>query len=107
MAKKILDVIHETAKGLYDSGVVNATTMRKFDALCLEPIEDMSKTHIKQIRLRENVSQPVFAEYLNVSPSTVKKWENGEKHPIGASLRLLQMVEINGLEIFECIQRQG
>lgn len=105
MAKKILDAVHETAKGLYDAGLVDATTMRKFDALCLEPIEEMSKTHIKQIRLRENVSQPVFAEYLNVSPSTVKKWENGEKHPNGASLRLLQMIDKNGLKIFQCIQR--
>lgn len=104
MGKSILDTVHESAIGLYDIGIVNAKTMREFDALCLEPAEPMSKTHIKKIRLSEEVSQPVFAEYLNVSPSTVKKWENGQKHPNGASLRLLQLVEKQGLGVFDCVR---
>lgn len=80
--------------------------MRKFDAQCLEPAKKLSKAEIKKIRLMVKVSQPVFAEYLNVSPNTVKKWESGEKHPKGASLRLLQLIKYDGLEIFKNIQAQ-
>lgn len=103
---RILKTVHEAAKGLYKSGLIDATTMRKFDAQCLEPAKKMSKLEIKKIRLKVKVSQPVFAEYLNVSSATVKKWESGEKHPNGASLRLLQLVKHDGLDIFRNIQAQ-
>jgi putative transcriptional regulator len=39
----------------------------------------------------------VFANYLNVTSSLVSKWERGEKRPAGASLKLLSLVEKNGL----------
>jgi predicted XRE-type DNA-binding protein len=35
----ILEAVHETAKGLYDSGVMNHATMQKFDRLCLSPLK--------------------------------------------------------------------
>jgi len=40
----------------------------------------------------------VFAACLNISASTVKKWETGEKHPNGASLKLLNLVAKKGLD---------
>ncbi|EWH11737.1 DNA-binding protein [Catenovulum agarivorans DS-2] len=39
MSNNILDVMHETAKGLADAGVMDVQTMRKFDALCLPEVE--------------------------------------------------------------------
>ena len=54
---------------------------------------------IKLLRERSNVSQPVFARYLNTSASTVKQWESGEKHPSGMALKLLSIVQKHGLEI--------
>jgi putative transcriptional regulator len=41
----------------------------------------------------------VFAAILNVSVSTVQKWETGEKKPGGASLKLLNLVRRKGIEI--------
>ena len=99
MKKSINDVIHESAKGLYDAGLMDAETMHTFDALCLSPVRDLSPSKIKRIRLHEKISQSVFAKYLNISPSTVKKWETGEKHPNGAALKLLNLVEKMGIEI--------
>lgn len=99
MKKSILEVVHESAKGLYDVGLVDAETMHSFDAKCLPPIKKLSPKQIKQIRLREKVSQPVFAQYLNASSSTIKKWETGEKHPTGPALRLLTLVAVKGLGI--------
>ncbi|MCX7186969.1 MAG: helix-turn-helix domain-containing protein [Methylophilales bacterium] len=40
-----------------------------------------------------------FAGYLNVSKSTVEKWESGDKHPTGAALRLLSVVSRHGLKV--------
>jgi putative transcriptional regulator len=70
MADTILSVVHETAQGLHDAGVMDAKTMREFDALCLPPVKVYSAEQIKRIRLRTRASQAVFAAYLNTSPST-------------------------------------
>ncbi len=93
----IMDAVHETAKDLHDVGVMDEMTMHKFDALCLPPVKNYTSAEIKQIRARQRVSQPVFAAYLNVSKSTVAHWEQGEKKPRGASLKLLELVERKGL----------
>lgn len=42
MDKSILEVVHESAKGLYDTGIVDATTMHEFDALCLMPVGNLT-----------------------------------------------------------------
>jgi putative transcriptional regulator len=99
MAKRILETVHETARGLHEAGVMNTRTMREFDALCLQPVKTLSAAQIKRLRTRLRVSQAVFAAYLNTSPSTVQKWERGEKKPNGPSLKLLNLVERKGLEV--------
>jgi putative transcriptional regulator len=99
MKKSIAEVVHQSAKSLFDMGLVDAKTMHTFDALCLPSVKKLSPHEIKSIRLREKVSQPVFAEYLNASASTVKKWETGEKHPTGPALKLLNLVAKRGLKV--------
>jgi len=99
MSKKTLETVHETAKGLHDAGVMDATTMREFDALCLPPIKVYSAAQIKRLRLKYKASQAVFAAYLNTSKSTVQKWEQGQKKPNGPSLKLLNLVDEKGLEM--------
>lgn len=98
MAKKILDAVHQTAKGLRKAGTMDAKTMREFDVLCLPPVKEYSATQIKRLRTRNKASQAVFAAYLNTSPSTVQKWEQGQKKPNGPSLKLLNLVAQKGLE---------
>lgn len=96
--KIILETVHETAKGLHKAGVMDTTTMREFDALCLPPVKSYTANQIKKLRLRYKASQAVFAAYLNTSPSTVQKWEQGQKKPNGPSLKLLNVVDQKGLE---------
>jgi putative transcriptional regulator len=98
MDNKLIDVIHETAKGFTDAGVMDVQTMREFDALCLPEVERYDAAHIKAIRENACVSQSVFAAYLNTSPSTVRSWEQGGKSPQGTSLKLLNLVAHKGLE---------
>jgi putative transcriptional regulator len=89
--------VHETMKALHAVGAVDKQTMRHFDDACLTPIRPLKPKEIKAIREREHVSQTVFANYLNVTSSLVSKWERGEKRPSGTSLKLLSLVEKNGL----------
>jgi len=89
--------IHETMEALHNVGAIDKQTMRRFDAACLTPIRPLKPKQIKAIREREHVSQSVFASYLNVTSSLVSKWERGERRPSGASLKLLSLVEKNGL----------
>lgn len=48
---------------------------------------------VRRIRHRLKLSQPVFARLLNVSPETVKAWEQGKRVPDGAAVRLLEVAE--------------
>ena len=92
-----LAAAHEAALGLAEAGLLSKRTMRAFDEMCLTPVEEMTPADIRALRLRENASQAVFARYLNVTTSLVSQWERGEKRPQGASLKLLTLVEKNGL----------
>jgi len=99
MKKSILEVVHESAKDMYSVGAIDAITMKNYDALCLPVVKKLSALEIKKIRLREKLSQPVFALLLNTSVSTVKQWEQGDKRPSGIALKLLNLVAKSGTGI--------
>ena len=99
MTKSILETVRETAQDLAQAGTMDVATLREFDALCLPPVKEYTAAQIKRIRLANKASQGVFAAYLNTSPSTVQKWEQGKKKPNGPSRKLLNMVERKGLAI--------
>ena len=99
MTSRLLKTIQETARDLADGGLIDAQTMREFDASCLPPVKDYTAKQIKTLRLRCRASQAVFAAYLNTSASTVQKWERGDKHPNGPSLKLLNLVARKGLDV--------
>lgn len=102
MDKSILETVHESMQDMHDAGVVDKQTMRKFDALCLPKVTEYSAAQIKKIRLNNNLSQPVFAAYLNTAVETVRKWEAGahtRKRPNGAAMKLISMVDTYGIEI--------
>ena len=89
--------IHETISDYYAAGVIDKQTMREFDESCLTPVHEFTAEEIQALRKREQVSQAVFARYLNVSKDAVSQWERGEKRPAGSSLKLLALIERKGL----------
>ena len=95
---RILDAVHETASDLRRLGFIDKRKMRKFDALCLDPVPAYDSEKIRALRDHLQLSQSVLAAVLNTSLSTVRKWEIGEKHPSGPSLKLLNLLERKGLE---------
>lgn len=92
------EAIHSSVVALHEVGAIDKTTMREFDESCLTALPEIDPAHIKQIRERNHVSQPVFARYLNTSESTVQKWEAGAKRPSGMALKLLHVVDKLGIE---------
>src|SRR6267378_1099674 len=96
-SSRLVASIHETAEGLHSAGVMHKRTMREFDDLCLTTVRPLKPREIRALRLREGASQAVFARYLNVTTGLVSQWERGEKHPQGASLKLLALVTKSGL----------
>lgn len=68
-----------------------AVTAREVEA---EPAPELDAADVRKIRQDLEISQPVFAAVLNVSPETVKSWEQGKAPPGGAAARLLQIVQL-------------
>jgi putative transcriptional regulator len=89
--------IHDMVEAFHDIGAIDKQTLRDFDEACLTPVQILAPDEIKAIRLREHISQPVFARYLNVSKNLVSDWERGVKRPGGPALRLLTVIQKKGL----------
>jgi putative transcriptional regulator len=98
MRKSIAKSITSTVKDLNKSGLADDITMRNIENLCLPDIHEYSPEKIVSIRKKFKLSQAALASIFNISPSTVQKWEQGNKKPTGASQKLLDLMERKGLE---------
>jgi putative transcriptional regulator len=96
---KVQETISEMANDFYVVGAIDKVTLRKFDIKSLPSVPNYSAKQISSIRHKVGLSQAVFAAYLNVSDRAVKKWEQGESKPSGATLKLLSIVERKGIEV--------
>lgn len=95
---RIFDEMHETVRRLRGAGLISKRRMGEFEALCHLDVHEIPPQKIKALREKAHVSQAVFAAVLNISLSTVQKWEVGDKKPSGPSLKLLNLIERKGLE---------
>lgn len=89
----------EGMQALKRIGVTDGATMREFEKELLGPPPQFSPKEIVKLRESYDLSQAVFAVFLNVSASTVQKWEQGQKEPGAAVCRLLQVVKEYGLGV--------
>ena len=94
----IAEAVHEGVSGLHKLGLVDKTTMREFDVRCLTSVEPLTAKDIQRLRKKAGVSQAVFARCLNVTTTYVSQIERGEKHPRGATLKLLSLIQKKGLD---------
>ena len=93
--KSLTEVLLETAQ---DIGV-SKVTMRELESLALPEIKPMTPEEIRALREEAKLSQGIWSKLLNVGASTVKKWERGESKPDGASMKLLNLVQNNGVKV--------
>ena len=94
----IIESLRNDLSTLHKAGAVSKVTMRKFDTLCPPPVREFAATDIKHLRESLKFSQPVFALHLHTSASTVRKWEQGQTHPTGPALKLLNIIADKGLQ---------
>lgn len=58
-------------------------------------IQPYTAEMVRDVRRLLNVSQALFARFMNVSVSAVQKWERGAKSPDGAASRLMDEIRHN------------
>ena len=59
---------------------------------------DLSPAEIRTLRERANMSQAVFARFLNVTTDYVSQLERGAKRPTGPALALLNIIKRKGIQ---------
>jgi putative transcriptional regulator len=52
---------------------------------------EVGAAELTKLRLASGMSQAVFARLLNVSTKTIQSWEQGQRKPSQAALRLIQV----------------
>ena len=61
----------------------------------IDPVEEFDKEQIHEIRIKAQMTQRTFADYLGVSVKTVEAWERGRTHPTGPAFRLITLLAQN------------
>ena len=95
---RIIQEMQASMSGLDRALKVSKKNMGQFTEFSNLNVSSMTPSQIKALREKSSISQAVLAAVLNTSLSTVQKWEIGEKHPSGSSLKLLHLLERKGLE---------
>ncbi|WP_417914039.1 helix-turn-helix domain-containing protein [Candidatus Electronema sp. JM] len=77
---------------------------KKFWQVCrqrislLLDVQEYSPAQIVSLRKKFKLSQAALASIFNISLSTVRKWEQGQKKPAGASRKLLDLMDRKGID---------
>lgn len=50
---------------------------------------------IKEVRTKTGLSQTQFAQKLNISPKTLRNWEQGIRTPTGPAMTLIKLLDKN------------
>ncbi|MDM8525406.1 helix-turn-helix domain-containing protein [Desulfococcaceae bacterium HSG8] len=94
MRDSVRKAIGETMQDMVSSGLKSSFTKEELDSLGVGiPEIRLTQEQIRSIRKGMNVSKTVFAKMLNVSPSSVRQWEQGKRRPRGSALVLLELLE--------------
>jgi len=103
MAKKVKVNVFDDLRGSLQDAVAFERGER-IDLRVVElpdPPRKLRARDIRNIRQSMNVTQVVFATYLNVSPNTVRSWEQGTRRPQGAERKLLAILRKNPKALLE------
>ena len=83
----------------YASGKGTARTV----TYIIEPVIELNKDQIREIRMNAKMTQRVFADYLGVSVKTVEAWERGRTHPTGPAYRLMSFLAQDSVQVLPFI----
>lgn len=89
--------INDIARGLHKAEMIELKTLRDLEDDELPVLNEYTGEEIQALRKKQKLSQAVFAKYLNISPATIRSLEQGKRHPHGAILKLLNIIDRNGI----------
>ena len=98
---RLAEALIETAGDMLRLGIITRDKHDKITKRLIGPIpapKPVTPTQIRAMRERAKMSQTVFAHCLNVTPGYVSQLERGTKHPTGAALALLNVIQRKGIE---------
>ena len=96
MRDSIKEAIGTTVQDMLNAGLKVSFTKKELDSLGVEiPKREITAQEIKNIRKNIKVSQSVFAKLLNVSISSIRQWEQGNRKPSGSTVILLELLQKN------------
>jgi len=98
MRDSMREAVLGTIKDLHQSGLVDEETLTRMENLCVPNLKEYSAAAIVQLRRKYHLNQLTFAGHLNISPGTLRQWETGVTKPQGPALKLLNLLERNGLK---------
>ncbi|WJV67659.1 helix-turn-helix domain-containing protein [Pectobacteriaceae bacterium CE70] len=70
------------------------------DARNIPQVRAMTGKQIKEVRMRYKMSQSALARMIGMSVESVSKWERDESKPNQAALRIINVIEEKGPEVF-------
>jgi putative transcriptional regulator len=109
IGEQIIDGLKEAIA--YDRGRLSRARVTRVPltvrVATVRPVPHYTGARIARLRARLKLSQPIFALVLNVSPDTVRSWEQEKRAPDGAALRLLEVAERHPEVILERIKRRS
>src|ERR1700761_7849797 len=91
--RKRLPVAEQIRKGLEEAirHAKGEITLRTTTLELPDRPPEIGAAELAELRLASGMSQAVFARLLNVSTKTVQSWEQGQRRPSQAALRLIQV----------------
>lgn len=95
MRESVREAIGETVQDLILSGAKTSFSEKELKKLgIIIPEVEINAMDIQKIRGTTKLSQSVFAKLLNVSPSSVRQWEQGKRKPSGSTKVLLELLRL-------------
>lgn len=107
--RKRLPVAEQIRKGLEEAirHAKGEITLKTTTLELPDPPPEVDAAELTKLRLDSGMSQDVFARLLNVSTRTVQSWEQGQRKPSQAALRLIQVFRHNPAGLLEVAGMAG
>jgi len=99
VSEAILEMADDQLRtGLMDKATHEKITLRLLGPAALSKVNPFTGEEIRKLREQANLSQAVFARYLNLTPGYISQLERGAKQPKGPALALLNVIRSKGFE---------
>lgn len=98
---KTYDMITDSLQELISDYETTGGENLAHDTFCitLTPAKKFTAEDVKNIRVRNHLTQSLLAKFLCVSKKTVEAWESGRNQPNGPSRRLLELLDSHSVDV--------